>query len=63
MSYEAGFAVGERRSFQDRMNGTHTRQPTPVRSQWQRGFWDGYEARTVAWISTTKQRKQAEATL
>lgn len=51
--YEAGFDAGERAAFDDGRSGVRRAQP-PVnerRNAYQRGWWEGYLARSSAWIN------------
>jgi hypothetical protein len=51
MSYEAGFRDGELQAFKDRKAG-HKRILGEVKTEYQRGYQDGYTPRNLAWALT-----------
>lgn len=52
--YEAGFAEGDRRAFDDRRNGILRFKPDGALPERSRGFWDAYMPRSTAWALRTK---------
>lgn len=49
MSYEAGFAAGERDAFHDRRAGQVREQTAPASTAEERGYWAGYVPRSATW--------------
>jgi hypothetical protein len=47
--YEQGFWAGEHASFKDRKNSIVRCRPERVATDYDRGWWDGYEPRSEAW--------------
>ena len=50
MTYAQGFNHGECQSYNDRKEFA-MRVPTPIRSEYDRGYWDGYCCRNPEWGS------------
>lgn len=51
MTYAQGFNHGECQAFNDRRDCV-MRLPTQIRSEYDRGYWDGYCCRSVEWGSS-----------
>ena len=49
MTYEQGFAAGEKDAFNDREDGLSHNATLPRRSEYERGYADGYTPRNPAW--------------
>lgn len=49
MTYEAGFAAGERAAWIDRRDGTVTECPPSMHGDFLRGWRDGYTPRSATW--------------
>lgn len=54
MSYEIGFASGERAAYFDKRNEFTRELPEPVTPE-ARGFVDGYRPRSAAWVHVTRK--------
>ena len=53
MSYEAGFAQGERDAYADRQMALI--RPAPdLSTPYGRGYWDAYRPRSATWAVTTR---------
>lgn len=56
MTYESGFAQGERDAYTDRAAGAKSEAPPTGRlNPYQRGYWDAYTPRTATWWTSTKR--------
>lgn len=49
MTYEQGFATGEKDAFDDRADGLSHPATLPRRSEYERGYADGYTPRNPTW--------------
>lgn len=47
--YEAGFAEGERASWDERGRARRRIPPRVITTERERGFWDGYTPRNPEW--------------
>lgn len=58
MSYEGGFAQGERDAFFDRKAGQVREMREDPRTAEERGYWDAYSPRSATWdaMVSTPQR-------
>ena len=55
MTYEQGFAAGERAAFFDRRNGSLRRVMSHPVDAYDRGYTDGYTPRSLQWQRLTRQ--------
>ncbi len=60
--YAAGFAQGERMSWQHRKEGLFHRRPGFLYSEFDRGYWDGYCPRSSAWDNRKTKEEEWETT-
>ena len=51
--YAAGFDAGERLAFSHRRDGLRLARPA-TRCQYDRGWWDGYCARSAGWAAAVR---------
>jgi hypothetical protein len=61
MTYEQGFAQGERDAFTDRRAGLALERMPPPTSEGARGYEDGYTPRSATWWTTKRTAQNAES--
>ena len=59
MTYEQGFAQGERDAYRDRQMGLKLERMPPPQSEAARGYEDGYTPRSATWWVPAKQAEAA----
>ena len=61
MSYDAGFAQGERDAFHDRRAGQVREQTEPATTAEAIGYWAGYVPRSATWGAMTHTPRMVPA--
>lgn len=59
MTYEQGFAQGEKDAHQDRQAGLQPAKFDDPRGEYQRGYEDGYTPRSATWWQPVRERVAA----